>query len=107
MRTIYVVSQISNTGIGKNNVQVYAENQKALEICGQWNQQRAEAKSKDWRSGNWWELGYVRRLELPDDADWKRVEAYLTNDTLLEIKIPKKTLNCDANNVSTKSCDEV
>lgn len=101
-----MTSQIKDTGIGKNNVQVYAENQKGMEISGQWNQQRAETKSKDWRSGNWWEFGYVRRLELPDDADWKRVEAFLTNDSLLEIKIPKKILDSDVNNVS-KSCDEV
>ncbi|GMN63138.1 hypothetical protein TIFTF001_032215 [Ficus carica] len=84
-------------GIGKNNVQVYAENQKVVEISGQWNQQlMRESKNNDWRSGNWWELGYVRRLELPEDADWRKVEAHLTNDTLLEIRIPKKPLEyCD------------
>lgn len=72
---------------------MYAENQKVVEISGQWNQQlMRESKNNDWRSGNWWEFGYVRRLELPEDADWRKVEAYLTNDTLLEIRIPKKPL---------------
>ncbi|KAH0986832.1 hypothetical protein GBA52_014009 [Prunus armeniaca] len=48
-------------GDGKNNVQVYAENGKVVEISGQWKQQGGESKStKDWRSGNWWEHGYVR-----------------------------------------------
>ncbi|EXB50941.1 hypothetical protein L484_021169 [Morus notabilis] len=98
-------------GIGKNNVQVYAENQKVVEICGQWNQQMREGKNKDWRSGNWWEYGYVRRLELPEDADWKKVEAYLTNDTILEVRIPKKPLDGDSNqgsdHVSSKNSDEV
>lgn len=103
---------IFGSGIGKNNVQiVYNENHKAVEASGLWNQQQREAKSiKDWRSGNWWEYGYVRRLELPEDADWRKIEAYLTNDTVLEIKIPKKNLDFESNkhgnDVCTKSSDE-
>ena len=93
---------IGKIGTGKN-VQVHAENQKALEICGQWNVQREVRNNKDWRSGNWWEIGYVRKLELPDDADWKRVEAFLTNDSLLELKFPRKILKCD--DPSKKACE--
>ena len=85
---------------------MYAENGKVVEISGQWKQQQQGGESnslkstKDWRSGNWWEHGYVRRLELPQDADSKRIEASLTNDLLLELKIHKinnKPLDYEAN----------
>lgn len=83
------------TGTGKNSVQVYAaEGEKVVEISGQWKQQSRETKT-DWRSGNWWEYGYVRKLELPEDADCRRIEAFVTNDLLLEIKIPKKPLDSE------------
>uniref|UniRef100_A0A2N9J1Y0 SHSP domain-containing protein n=1 Tax=Fagus sylvatica TaxID=28930 RepID=A0A2N9J1Y0_FAGSY len=80
-------------GVG-NNVQVCVEKGKVVEISGQWKLQR-ESKAKDWRSGQWWEYGYVRRLELPEDADWRRIEAYVNNDINLEIRIPKNLLNGD------------
>ncbi|CAN6560804.1 unnamed protein product [Malus baccata var. baccata] len=100
------VLKVELPGEGKNNIQVYAENGKVVEISGQWKQQQQGGESnslkstKDWRSGNWWEHGYVRRLELPQDADSKRIEASLTNDLLLEIKIHKnnnKPLDYEAN----------
>ncbi|XP_062077833.1 21.7 kDa class VI heat shock protein isoform X1 [Humulus lupulus] len=107
-------SELPGIGVGKTSVQVvYNEKQKAVEVSGLWNQQQRESKSiiKEWRSGKWWEYGYVRRLELPEDADWRKIEAYLTNDTLLEIKIPKKNLDFESNSlrndVSTKKSDEV
>ncbi|KAI4333798.1 hypothetical protein L6164_018560 [Bauhinia variegata] len=75
-------------GNGKNSIQVHIDNGKIVEISGQWKQQR-ESKANDWRCGHWWEYGFVRRLELPEDADWKNTEAYLYNETSLEIKIPK------------------
>ncbi|OMP04517.1 hypothetical protein COLO4_09554 [Corchorus olitorius] len=81
-------------GLGKTNVQIHVEKGKIVEISGQLKQQR-ESKTKDWRSCNWWEYGYVRRLELPEDADWKRIEAYLSNDVLLEIRIPRNPLHTD------------
>ncbi|KDP39039.1 hypothetical protein JCGZ_00796 [Jatropha curcas] len=94
-------------GVGINTVQVYAENGKIVEISGQWNQQR-ETKAKDWRSGNWWEHGYVRRLELPEDADWRKIEAYLNNDIFLEIRIPKNSVDCEANDSTVaKNSDSV
>ena len=65
-----------------------------MEISGQWREQR-NSKTKDWRSGHWWEQGYVRRLELPENADWRKIEAHVNNDILLEIRIPKNTLDCD------------
>ncbi|XP_021892873.1 21.7 kDa class VI heat shock protein [Carica papaya] len=77
-------------GSGKSNVQIYVDNWKVMEISGEWKQQR-ENKTKDWRSGKWWENGYVRRLELPEDADCKKMEVYLYNDIFLEIRIPKNS----------------
>ncbi|CAN7038999.1 unnamed protein product [Brassica rapa subsp. trilocularis] len=75
--------------VGKNNVQVYVDvNGKVMEISGQWK----TAANGDWRSGWWWEYGYVRRLELPGDADLKNSEAFISNKdgySFLEIKIPK------------------
>ncbi|KAF5461051.1 hypothetical protein F2P56_020877 [Juglans regia] len=76
-----------------NNVQVFVDKGKVVEISGQWRQQR-ESKIQDWRSGHWWEYGYVRRLELPEDAaDWRKIEAYVDNDVHLEIRIPKDLLD--------------
>lgn len=68
---------------------------KIVEISGQWRQQR-ESKIQDWTSGHWWEYGYVRRLELPEDADWKKIEVYVNNDVHLEIRIPKNLSDGDS-----------
>ncbi|XP_058208452.1 21.7 kDa class VI heat shock protein [Rhododendron vialii] len=81
-------------GVGKGSVQVFVEHGKVVVITGLWKQLK-ESKTKDWRTGHWWEHGYVRRLELPENADWRKIEAYLSNDVFLEIKIPKKPLECD------------
>ncbi|XVF77659.1 hypothetical protein PTKIN_Ptkin14bG0064800 [Pterospermum kingtungense] len=81
-------------GVGKSNVQIHTGKGKIVEISGQLKQQR-ESQAKDWRSCNWWEYGYVRRLELPEDADWRSIEAYVSNDVLLEIKIPRNNLHAD------------
>ena len=59
-----------------------------MEISGQWKQQR-DSKTNDWRCGHWWANGYVRRLEMPEDADWKNLQAFIYNDIFLEIKMPK------------------
>ncbi|XP_043712038.1 21.7 kDa class VI heat shock protein [Telopea speciosissima] len=75
-------------GVGKYNNQVCVENGKILEISGQWKQQR-ESNTRDWKDGHWWEYGYVRRLELPEDADWRKMEANVNDDIHLEIRIPK------------------
>lgn len=70
-------------------MQVYVDvNGKVMEISGQWK----TAANGDWRSCRWWEYGYVRRLELPGDADLKNSEAFISNKdgySFLEIKIPK------------------
>jgi len=74
-------------------VQVYVDiNGRVMEISGQWNSNKKAATNSDWRSGRWWEHGYVRRLELPSDADAKYSEAFLSNNddySFLEIRIPK------------------
>lgn len=76
-------------GLGEELVQVCIEKGKILEISGQWKQQ-TDSKVRDWRSNHWWEHGFVRRIELPENADWKKTEATLKDDTILEIKIPMK-----------------
>ena len=81
-------------GVGKTNVQIHVGKGKIVEISGQLKQQR-ESMTKDWRSSNWWEYGYVRRLELPEEADWRRIEASLSNDVLLEIRISRNPLHTD------------
>lgn len=91
------------TGEGKSSVQVHAENGKVVEISGLWKQQQQQrdqsmTSTRDWRSGHWWEYGFVRRLELPQDADWRKIVAYVTNDQLLEIKINKINKSLDSEN---------
>ncbi|XP_050219250.1 21.7 kDa class VI heat shock protein [Mercurialis annua] len=81
-------------GFGINTVQVYAENGKIVEISGQWKNQQKETKAKDWRSGHWWEFGYVRKLEVPEDADFNKIEAFLNNDLIFELRIAKNYLDC-------------
>ncbi|EMS67434.1 hypothetical protein TRIUR3_09096 [Triticum urartu] len=50
------------------------------------------ADGRDGRAGRWWEHGFVRRVELPEDADGGRVEAYFDDGAgLLEIKVPKRS----------------
>jgi HSP20 family molecular chaperone IbpA len=69
-----------------------------LEISGQWKALQASSQ-RDWRTGRWWEHGFVRRLELPDDANWKKAEAYVYDDCFLEIKIPKNiSAECSSHN---------
>ena len=75
-------------------MKLYVEQGKVVEISGQWKQQK-DSKTRDWRSGDWWEHGYVRKLELPENADWRRMDAHVINDTILEIRIPKRTSDCD------------
>ncbi|OVA13157.1 Alpha crystallin/Hsp20 domain [Macleaya cordata] len=97
-------------GVGKHNIQVAVENGKVVEISGQWRQ-RKESDAKDWRNGHWWEFGYARRLELPENADWRKIEANIDDDIFLEIKIPKNaTENSGSpqrNNVAPKDSEHV
>lgn len=96
-------------GAGKSNVQVYVENGKIVEISGQWKQQR-ESKTKEWKSDHWWEQGYVRRLELPENTDWKSIEAIVNHDIFLEIRIPKKAMDhniSEGNDVLIKDFESV
>ncbi|GKE38869.1 21.7 kDa class VI heat shock protein, partial [Tanacetum coccineum] len=74
----------------KNSIQVYVDNGKVMEISGLWKH-KGESRAADWRSGKWWEHGFVRRLELPENTDWKKIEAYVNNDTILDIRLPKES----------------
>lgn len=60
-----------------------------VEISGRWT--RRETDAKDWKNGRWWEYGFARRLELPEDANWTKMEAFITDDIFLEIRIPKNS----------------
>ncbi|XP_023747949.1 21.7 kDa class VI heat shock protein isoform X2 [Lactuca sativa] len=74
--------------IEKSSVRICVENGKVMEISGVWKN-KGESSRTDWRSGEWWEHGFVRRLELPENTDWKKTEAYVYNDTVLDIRLPK------------------
>ncbi|CAA3008963.1 Hypothetical predicted protein [Olea europaea subsp. europaea] len=87
-------AELPGTGLGNNTLQVCVEGGKVLEISGQWRQHK-DSRSKDWRSSHWWEHGYVRRLELPENLDWRKLEANVRNDVVLEIRIPKIYLDSD------------
>ncbi|XP_008793750.2 22.3 kDa class VI heat shock protein isoform X2 [Phoenix dactylifera] len=69
------------------DVEICGEKGKVIEISGKWRGR--ESDSRDWRTGRWWEHGYVRRLELPENANWRKIEAYIDIDNFIEIKIPK------------------
>ncbi|CAL9037326.1 unnamed protein product [Musa banksii] len=73
----------------KCEIEVCGPKEKVMDISGLWRGRETDAR--DWKIGRWWEHGFVRRLELPQDANWKKMEAYITDDILLEIKIPKQT----------------
>ncbi|PIA50824.1 hypothetical protein AQUCO_01200232v1 [Aquilegia coerulea] len=88
-------------GVKKYNPQVIVEHGKVLEISGQWRDQH-DSDTKEWRNGRWWEFGYVRRLELPENADWRKIEAKIDDDIFLEIRIPK---NQTADSNTTKGND--
>ncbi|KAL1562922.1 21.7 kDa class VI heat shock protein-like [Salvia divinorum] len=80
------------SGNRHGSVEVSVENGKIMEISGQ----QKESKKRNWKNSQWWEHGYVRRIELPDLADWRKSEAYINNDSLLEIRIPKLPADSDA-----------
>ncbi|XP_038905887.1 21.7 kDa class VI heat shock protein [Benincasa hispida] len=91
----------------RNALQISIEDGKVLEISGQLKEQQREGKTiVDWRHVNWWEHGYVRRLELPEDADWSRMEARMKNDNVLEIKIQKSETNQGVESKSKDNSDE-
>ncbi|KAL5700219.1 hypothetical protein ACHQM5_025693 [Ranunculus cassubicifolius] len=78
-------------GVKKSStsLEVIVEHGKVLEISGQW---REDKGSSDWRSCRWWEFGYVRRLELPENGNWNKMDAKIGGDddgVFLEIRFPK------------------
>ncbi|KVI10353.1 21.7 kDa class VI heat shock protein isoform X2 [Cynara cardunculus var. scolymus] len=82
-----LISQLPK--IEKSSLGICVENGKVIEISGLWKK-HGESRTTDWRSGKWWEDGFVRRLELPDNTDWKKMEVYVKNDTtVLDIRLPK------------------
>ncbi|XP_071725838.1 21.7 kDa class VI heat shock protein isoform X2 [Rutidosis leptorrhynchoides] len=81
--------------LGNSNIHVSVENGNVIEISGLWKHKQEARTTTDWRTGKWWEHGFVRRLELPENTDWKKIEAYVNNDTLLDIRLPKNSLKRD------------
>ncbi|KAL5202305.1 hypothetical protein ABZP36_013257 [Zizania latifolia] len=73
----------------KCDVEVTGDAMRVVDISGLWRAPPADG-GRDWRAGRWWEHGFVRRVELPDDADWRKVEASFDDgEGSLEIKVPK------------------
>lgn len=69
-------------------VAVCGEKENLIEVSGIWK--AGNPTGRDWRSRKWWEYGFVRRLEVADDADCRKMEAWISNDiSTLEIIIPK------------------
>ncbi|KAL8205563.1 hypothetical protein R6Q57_009114 [Mikania cordata] len=87
--------------IEKSSIRVYVENGKVMEISGLWNH-KGDSRTIDWRSGKWWECGFVRRLELPENVDAKKIEAYVNNDTILDIRLPKTSPESDISAENTR-----
>nr|XP_029122622.1 22.3 kDa class VI heat shock protein isoform X2 [Elaeis guineensis] len=83
------------------DVEICGEKGKVIEITGKWRGR--ESDSRDWKTGRWWEHGYVRRLELPENANWRKMEAYIDNDNFIGIKIPK---NISEGNIHQKNAVE-
>ncbi|KAJ1263526.1 hypothetical protein BS78_09G192200 [Paspalum vaginatum] len=70
------------------DVEVSGDAMKVIDISGLWRAPPADGR--DWRAGRWWEHGFVRRVELPEEAEWRKVEAYFDDgEGSLEIKVPK------------------
>ncbi|KAK9089604.1 hypothetical protein Scep_028686 [Stephania cephalantha] len=97
------VLRAESPGLRHCNIQVIVESEKIMEISGQWEEKK-EVAARDWRSGKWWERGCVRRIELPQNADWRKIEAKVEDDILLEIRIPKGTKN-DSSTTSLGNID--
>ncbi|KAK8943865.1 21.7 kDa class VI heat shock protein [Platanthera guangdongensis] len=73
---------------------------RVIEISGKWEEK--EAGGENWRNNQWWEHGFVRRLEVPDDADLMKMEACIADDVALEIKLSKKASNSQINDGEMK-----
>lgn len=74
---------------------VAVEKGRVVEISGRWRRRRRREEDSgersDWRAGAWWELGFVRRLELPEDARPAATAAAVDGGGLLEIRIPRRS----------------
>ena len=80
-------------------MEVSGDAMKVIDISGLWRAP-PPADGWDWRAGRWWEHGFVRRVELPEDAEWRKVEAYFDDgEGSLEIKVPK-TADDDAHHAT-------
>ncbi|KAM0886792.1 hypothetical protein ACQ4PT_029475 [Festuca glaucescens] len=73
----------------KCDVEVSGDGARVVDVSGLWRGPPSDGR--DWRAGRWWEHGFVRRVELPEDADGARVEAYFDDgDGSLEVRVPKR-----------------
>ncbi|KAK9084939.1 hypothetical protein Sjap_025350 [Stephania japonica] len=97
------VLRAESPGLRHCNIQVIVESGKIMEISGRWEEKK-EFAARDWRSGNWWERGCVRRIELPQNADWRKIEGNVEDGILLEIRIPKG-INSDSSMTSQGNND--
>ncbi|XP_020577618.1 21.7 kDa class VI heat shock protein [Phalaenopsis equestris] len=79
-------------------VAICGDKKNLIEISGIWKV--GNPTVRDWKLRKWWEYGFVRRLEVADDADCRKMEACINNDVTLEIIIPKRP---SANRTLTQS----
>ncbi|CAL9042746.1 unnamed protein product [Musa banksii] len=89
----YLLKAELPVGARKCDIDVCNLKEMVVEISGRWRGR--ETDTKDWKNGRWWEYGFARRLELPEDANWTKMEAYITDDISLEIRIPKNGSDID------------
>ncbi|KAK8967611.1 21.7 kDa class VI heat shock protein [Platanthera guangdongensis] len=73
---------------------------RVIEISGKWEEK--EAGGENWRNNQGWEHGFVRRLEVPDDADLMKMEPCIADDVAMEIKLSKKVSNSQINDGEMK-----
>ncbi|KAH9323414.1 hypothetical protein KI387_018053 [Taxus chinensis] len=76
-------------GVNKKDIQVIVEDGSVLEISGEWKKKNERIeKDGEWRRGEWWEVGYLRRFKFPDNVDIEKIEANIENG-VLNVQIPK------------------
>ncbi|PWZ10514.1 class VI heat shock protein [Zea mays] len=84
----YLTADVPGGSGRRCDVEVSGDAMKVVDISGLWRAPPADGR--DWRAGRWWEHGFVRRVELPEDAEWRKVEAcFDDSEGSLEIRVPK------------------
>ncbi|CAA6668759.1 unnamed protein product [Spirodela intermedia] len=94
----------------REDLAVAVEKGRVVEISGRWRRRRRRREEdsgerSDWRAGEWWELGFVRRLELPEDARPATAVAAVDGSGLLEIRIPRRSSSPEAGGADGRAAE--